>query len=135
MIKLVREMKTLGINFSEDLYWNYHVNHVDKINKIDGLLNQHRHSLPTKIKIIVYNSLVFSTINYCHLVWDTTPLQNKQKLNIAQKTAITIIYGVPAFFHTKVYFVKFNSLEYSLLCNHTLIVTYKTAVGKYNIFS
>lgn len=122
-------MKTLGIYLSEDLSWNYPVNHVQtKVNRINGLLNQHQHSFSTKIKIIIQKSFFVSTINHFLAVWGTTSLQNKQKLVIAPKRVIRHFADFPTFFHTTVCFEKSSILKQSLLQNYRLIVTYNTAV-------
>lgn len=44
-IEMVKEIKTLGVFFSEDLSWNYNINQIHKyLNKVNGLISRYRHS-------------------------------------------------------------------------------------------
>lgn len=83
---------------------------------------------------MAYNFFSLSTTNYGHVVWCTTCLQNKRKL-IAEKKAIRILANVLAFFHTGEYCdnENFPILNYSLLYDYRLIVTYKTVVRDNNV--
>lgn len=73
VIEIVPSFKLLGVYFSENMQWDDHINHILlKTSQVVGLLLRHRSILPQKVKLILYNSLFCSYLNYCTLVWATT---------------------------------------------------------------
>lgn len=59
-IEIVPAFKTLGVIFQENLSWDDHINHIiSKLSRIVGILYRHKHILPLRIKLILYNSLFF----------------------------------------------------------------------------
>lgn len=92
----VPQIKSSGVYFSEQVTWNYHVDNViTKLCKMNSLLNKHKRNLPTDIKRILYDALLFSTLTYCHIIWGSTTKQNIYQLLISQKKAVRIIANVP----------------------------------------
>ena len=67
---------------------------VSKLSSIGGLIYIHRQILPTRVKLLVHNTLFYSHINYCHLVWGNTTLQNFQKIYLLQKKMLKNIDNV-----------------------------------------
>ena len=92
IIEIVPSTKTLGVIFQENLSWDFHIEGlIRKISKAVGILNRFRFDLPVKIKLLLYNSLFSSHLNYCHLVWGTTTLTNINNLHVFKKNAIRSI--------------------------------------------
>lgn len=95
-IELVSSFKTLGIFFSETMSWDDHVNYIiSKLSSIVGLIYRNKHIFPLKVKLLIYNSLFYSHINYGHLVWGTTTFINCKKIFILQKKVLRSICKVP----------------------------------------
>ena len=45
--------------------WKFHINHIAKnISKLIGILNRLKSILPTHVKVMIYNALILSKINY-----------------------------------------------------------------------
>jgi hypothetical protein len=60
----------LGLTLDENLNWKVHIDKIsNKISKSIGILNKLKHFIPIKIKILIYNSLILSYLNYCILAW------------------------------------------------------------------
>ncbi len=64
------EVNFLGVTLDEHLTWKCHVNKIsNKISQCMGILNRLKHSLPIQTKILIYNSLVLSHLNFGILLW------------------------------------------------------------------
>lgn len=134
-IKIVSQIKTLGVIFSEHLSWDQHVELIcSKLNKITGVLNRHRHFLPSSVKRIIYNALFLSTVNYGHMVWATTSKANMHKLSVCQKRAIRIIANAPYRAHTMQFYEKFQILPIASIYSFRLACTYRSAIRAHNIY-
>lgn len=133
MIKVTNEAKTLGITFNQHLSWNAHVDRVaGTLAKACGILCRFRQILTTKVKLMLYNSLFASHINYCNLVWGVTSQANKTKLHLLQKKAIRHIVNAPYDAHTKELFASLNVLPFQHLYNFNLIMKYKLSIKNNN---
>lgn len=134
-IDIVSSIKSLGVVFSETLNWDIQVDSVRvKMNKLNGLLCKHRLTLPTQVKLLIYNAYIVPVITYCHTVWGTTTKSNKQRLLVAQKRAIRLIANIPWNAHTEEYFRQYNILRVNSLYTYRLLSIYKTAVTMNNAF-
>ncbi len=70
VIERVAEFNFLGIILNENMTWNSHANKIaNKISRSIGILNKLKHFLPIKTKILIYNSLIQSHLNYGILAW------------------------------------------------------------------
>ena len=70
------EVKYLGILFDNFLTFNSHIGSItDKISKVVGILWKAR-SLPLKIKLKIYCSLIYTHINYAILIWGSEISRN-----------------------------------------------------------
>ena len=87
-IERVQIFNFLGIVFDEHLNWHNHVAHIStKISRTIGILNKLKYLIPENIKIMLYNSLILSHINYGILAWG----YNHERILKLQKRAIRII--------------------------------------------
>ncbi len=69
-IERVQELNFLGLTLDEHLNWNSHINKISsKVSKNIGILNKLKHFLPLKTKILIYNSLIVSHLNFGILAW------------------------------------------------------------------
>ena len=69
-IEQVDEFNFIGLTLDANLTWKKHVNKIaNKCSKTTGVLNKLKHVLPLDKKILLYNSLNLSHINYCITIW------------------------------------------------------------------
>ena len=70
VIECVDSFNFLGIYLDKYMNWKRHTDYIaSKISKSIGILNSLKHILPTEIKLMIYNSLILSHINYGILIW------------------------------------------------------------------
>lgn len=132
-IKVVKEIKTLGVTFNQHLNWNAHVERVaGNLARACGVLCKFRTMLPTKIKLILYNSIFAPHINYCSLVWTDTTQSNLTKLMLLQKKAIRHVANASYDAHTRELFASFNVLPIHHIHKLNLIMKYKHSVQTNN---
>ncbi len=62
-IERVAEFNFLGKALDENLSWKSH------INKMSNRISKRKHFIPIKTKILIYNSLVLSHLNFGSLAW------------------------------------------------------------------
>lgn len=68
----------LGVLIDDKLTWNQHIMAVrHKMSRYIGSIFRIKHMLPMRCRLLTYNSLVMSHLNYCSLVWGGT---NKTKI-------------------------------------------------------
>ena len=64
-IDRVDELNFLGISFNEQLNWQSHIKTIsNRCSRIIGILNKLKRLLPLNIKIMLYNTLILSHLNY-----------------------------------------------------------------------
>jgi len=69
-IERVAEFNFLGLTLDEHLTWKCHINKIsNKISQCMGILNRLKRLLPIQTKILIYNSLVLSHLNFGILIW------------------------------------------------------------------
>lgn len=130
-IEVVRSFKTLGVYFSEHMSWDAHVDHItSKLSHVVGLMYRHSYILPFSVKLLLYQSLFCSHLNYCHLIWGTTTGLNLQKIHLLQKKALRIICNVDYDFHTEPLFRNLNVMKIFTLYNFKLCMKYKIECSK-----
>ncbi len=96
-IDQVSDFNFLGLTINEHLNWKSHLDKLsNKISKTMGVLNKLKHFVSLNARVMIYNSLILSHINYCILAWDykcerITKLQKRivRILNISKYNAHT----------------------------------------------
>ena len=79
----------LGLIVDNSLYWKPHIDNLAiKISKTVGIIGNLKNFLPSKILLMLYNSLVKSKLDYAIEIWGSTSLQNLKRLKIIQKRAM-----------------------------------------------
>uniref|UniRef100_A0A0K8R810 Putative outcast ele5 orf1-h 1e-40-j 4 n=1 Tax=Ixodes ricinus TaxID=34613 RepID=A0A0K8R810_IXORI len=125
-IEIVSNFKSLGVIFSEHMLWDSHINHLlAKLSTIIGLTFRNGKTLPVSVKLLIYNSLFYSHMSYCNLVWGNTTFTNLQKLFLLQKKMVRILCNLPYDFHTGSLFKKFSLLKMHSLYEYRLIRSLK----------
>ena len=91
-LKSKNNLKILGVYIDSKLNWTKQTNYVKK-NSINIIRNLHRirHILPTKEKILLYNSMVTPHFGYADVVWNGCGIVNARKLQSAQNFAVRTI--------------------------------------------
>lgn len=126
LVEIVDSVKILGVIFSNHLTWNDHIDYVrSKISSAVGVMTRLRTILPVKVRLLIYNSLVLSLLQYCSSVWSTTGITNLSKLHLLQKRAVRCIAGVPYYFPTRDLFLKYEILPVFALYDYRLLITFK----------
>ncbi len=97
VIDRVLNFQFLGLTLDVNPNWNCHINQIsNNISKSIGILNKLKHFIPVKTKVLLYNSLIVSHLNFCILAWGyqcdrVIKLQKKviQILNLSKYNAHT----------------------------------------------
>jgi hypothetical protein len=90
-LREVNEVKYLGMIIQSDLKWDRHINAlINKLNSLIPLFYQIKNIVPLNKKIIIYNSLATSQINYGIELYTSTHTPKKW-LDILQKTQNRLI--------------------------------------------
>lgn len=85
-IEIDSSVKILGVIFTQNMLWDAHIESVSgKLSRVVGMTARHRAILPFNIKLLIYNTLFFSSLYYCVLVWGTTTRTNLERIHILQK--------------------------------------------------
>ena len=109
-IECVDSFNFLGIYLDKSMNWKSHTDYIaSKISKSIGILNRLKYILPTDIKIMIYNSLILSHINYGILMWG----YHSDRLYKLQKRAMRIITLAPYNAHSEPLFKSLNILKIS----------------------
>ncbi len=110
--------KFLGVLVDNKLSWKQHISAIrTKMSRYIGVLYKLKHILPQKARILTFNSLVQSHLNYCSLLWGTTNKTKIELLFMTEKKAMrSIMPGNTNYFykegqcptHTKPAFTELN---------------------------
>ncbi len=91
--------KLLGIEFDEKLKFKKHIEKVTtKIRKAAGLLCMYKRQIPQKSKLLLYNAILKSHLDYGLVLWGphTTKSQAEAILKIQKKAARAVINAPPS---------------------------------------
>ena len=81
--------KFVGVRLDEFLNWNQHIKHISlKISSANFVLNQAKKFLPLNIRMLIYNSLVKSHLEYGILAWGNAKSKEINKISMIQKRII-----------------------------------------------
>ena len=69
-IEKVSDFDFLGLTINENMNWKSHIDKIaNKISRSIGILNRLKHFLPLPTKLLIYNSLILSYLNFGVLAW------------------------------------------------------------------
>ena len=118
----VKSIKFLGIFLDENLNWNEHINHLkSKLRSQIYLLSQVKKSYPLKLRLLLYNSLVRSVINYGISLWGYSKAANEIRKLL--KWAIRSTTGARFNSHTAPLFAKYNLPDFDTIRDCCALVT------------
>ena len=88
----VSEVKYLGVMINEKLNWNTQIEHIkNKISKAYFILTKIRHYVNRPTLMLLYNSLIYTHLNYCVCTWGGAPPTTLKPLLTIQKKTTRII--------------------------------------------
>lgn len=112
--------------FDKHLIWDAHVERImSSLARTCGIICRLRHMLPSKIKLLLYNSLFVPHVNYCNLVWGTTSQTNIHSLKALQKKAVRHIINDPFDAHTLEIFRALNVSPIEHFYKYNLVLKIK----------
>ena len=107
-IEKAHEFNFLGLTLNEHMNWKSHINNLsNKISRSIGILNKLKHFIPLKTKVLIYNSLILSYLNYAILAWG----YQCERITKLQKKAIQIINLSKYNAHTEPLFKELTLLK------------------------
>lgn len=76
VIKRTSQIKYLGIVVDEQLNWKSHINQlVGKLSSIIGILTRTNKLFPRKVLMMLYYSLIYSSLTYGIVLWGSSSKQ------------------------------------------------------------
>ena len=107
-IEFVQNFNLLGICLNQRMSWKNHINTTArKISRSIGILYRLKHFFPPHIKLMIYNTLILSHLNYGLLSWR----YNADRIYNLQKIYIRIIGLMKYYAHTEPLFKSFKLLK------------------------
>ena len=95
IVQEVNFHKHLGIIFSSDASWNYHINYImEKARKRLCILRSYKHLFDRNALEILYNSFIRPVLEYSDVLWDNCSETCKNQLESIQIDAARIVTGV-----------------------------------------
>ena len=86
--------KLLGITFDEKLNFDMHVDTICKkaAKQLNALKRLSKH-LSVKSKLTIYNSYIFSNLNYCPIVYSSCSMTSFKRIEKIQERALRFVYN------------------------------------------
>ena len=107
-IEQVPTFNFLGITLDETLSWKNHTKIVaNKISRVIGILFRLKNIFPKEILLTLYNTLIYSYINYGLLVWGI----ESSRIEALQKKAIRLVTNSAYIAHTTPLFIEEGLLK------------------------
>ena len=112
LIKQVMITKFLGVMIDSHLQWKEHINCVNlKISKCIATMYNLRDIFTVNTMKQLYNSFIFSYIDYYHEVWGRTYPSNVNPVYVMQKKTIRIIFNAHYNEHTNNFFDRIKCIK------------------------
>jgi len=107
-----KSVKLVGITLDENLTFKHHVDKLKiKLNKVNFILARSRTFLPKKIRLLIYNSLAGSILEFGSILYGNATMSVLDPLIKLQKKLIRNVYGVPNGSHTNKAFAELKILK------------------------
>lgn len=130
-IEIVDNFKCLGVVFSANMSWESHVNSLaTKLAQITGIIGRLRYVLTSSVKLMLYNSLFYSYLNYCQLVWGTASHSCLQRIHVLQKKYLRHIYNAPYATPSSDFFNETGVIRIHSLYKYRLSVRFKLDIKR-----
>ena len=105
IIVRVTSTKFLGLHIDEKLTWASHCSNMSKvISKNTGVIYKLRSFVPQEILLVLYSTLILPYLNYGVLAWGKSLKTQLNKILVAQKRVIRIVFNVHYRAHTNILF-------------------------------
>ena len=86
--------------------------------------------LTLKTKILISNSVILSTLNYCGILLSYANKNNKKRLQILQNKIIRVIFNLDKYTNTEKYRIKLKWLNIKYFIKfHILVFIHKIKLG------
>lgn len=130
-IEIVDNFKCLGVVFSATMSWESHVNSLaTKLAQLTGIIGRLRYILTSSVKLMLYNSLFYSHLNYCQLVWGTATYSCLQRIHVLQKKCLRHIYNAPYGAPSSNFFSEAGVIRIHSLYRYRLSVRFKLDIRR-----
>lgn len=107
-----RSFKFLGFLIDEKLNFQTHkMKLIQKLNSALFILRKIKHTLPTSHKILIYNAIFQSHLNYGIICW-TQDSALMRKISVLQNKAIKLVEGIYKKSHTEYIYKKLEILKF-----------------------
>ena len=105
-----KSVKLLGVELDCQNTYKYHIAKlVKKVQAAVNLIRRSKYYLTYRMRLLLYNALVLSNLNYCSAIWGNASSQ-LSRLEIAQKRAIRVVNNSSYNAHTLPIFYKTGTL-------------------------
>lgn len=96
IVNEVNEVKYLGVTLQSNLSWDSHICNVkSKIAPAIGILYKMKYVLDTKTKLMLYQALIQSHVNYLAIIYGYKNTNTLKTLQCMQNKALKTIYNLP----------------------------------------
>ncbi|XP_075163964.1 uncharacterized protein LOC142236620 [Haematobia irritans] len=96
-----QSMKYLGIHLQNNLAWNMHMEELKKkVSPAIGMLHKFRNVFNVKTKLLLYNSLIQSHLNYLAIIYAHKNNFHLRALQRTQNKALKIVFNLPILYPT-----------------------------------
>lgn len=128
ILKEVEHTKFFGVIVDRQLSWNNPIqNIINKLNKQCGILYLTRKYFNTKPLKLIYYSLIYPYLSYCHTVWGAADKTILNRILVAQKKVIRTITYRDKYAHTNYLFKSLGLLKlYDINIYSSGIFVYKS---------
>ena len=135
VIKEVNCTKFLGVEVDRQLSWRNHIHTIcNKINKQCGILHLTRNYFNTSCLKLIYYSLVYPLLTYCHTVWGAACNTHLHRVTLAQKKLIRTISYKDKYAHTNALFKSLDLLKLHDINTYTCaIFVFKSIQNHINV--
>ena len=117
-----KSIKFLGLWLDENLNWGHHCSHVArKIQSTIAVIARLKRLLSPPTRLLVYNSLVRSHLEYLLPVWGNAKKGLLRPISNLQKRCIRTTFGLRFTAHTSGIFKKFKLLKFEHLYKNALL--------------
>lgn len=137
-----KSFKIVGLHLDPQLKFHHHIKHVrNKVGAALSLISRNKKHLPNKIKVLLFNALVQSHIQYAISIWGGTTESILDPLVKLQKKCIRVVTGANWVAHCdplwrKSYCLKLTDLYELSCCKLAYNIVHHTApAGLENAFN
>ena len=119
--------KFVGVRLDEYLNWDQHTKYIlSKISSANFVINQAKKLLPMNIRMLIYNSLVKSYLEYGILAWGNAKSKEIDKISIIQKKILRNLYNSKYNAHTDPIYSCLKILKFEdILQYNSITLMYK----------